>query len=472
VDGVLLFGSELTALRAHPAFRAEIDRLALAGYVRHGYVPGPRTIYRDTRRLMPGSFLAWEDGRIRELAWWRLAEPPAGEPPGSFERTVDTLGALLGDAVEQRLISDVPLGAFLSGGVDSSAVVALMRERASGPVRTFSIGFRERAWDEAPFARAVAEHLGTEHTELYVDREHATQVALELPDLYDEPFADASALPTVLLSRLTREHVTVALSGDGGDELFGGYLQYGKLARLLPLLRLPAPVRVALAAAASRLPPGPLRNGLRHLRSRDAAELAFRLVSDCEDSTLGALCGEETAAPNPVYLEAFRAAPAPEAIRRAMLADARVYLPDDILTKVDRASMSVALEARVPILDHRVVRFALSLPLATLWHGGRTKAPLRALVHRYVPAALIERPKHGFGFPVAALLGPRLSEWRARYLAPERLREEGLFAPEAVPGLLADARGRAGEEGETALVWRLLGFQRWFGRHHRGEPLG
>jgi asparagine synthase (glutamine-hydrolysing) len=467
--GLLLFGSELGALRAHRGFRPEIDPLALAGFVRHGFVPGPRTIYRDVHKLMPGELLVWQDGSVRVRQWWSLPACPEPWAGGGFEEAVDGLDGLLGDAVEQRLVSDVPLGAFLSGGVDSSAVVALMKERATGAVRTFSIGFEHAAYDEAPFARRVAEHLRTDHTELYVREEEARQVAHELPDLYDEPFADSSALPTVLLSRLTRRHVTVALSGDGGDELFGGYDQYGKLRRLLPLLALPAVLRAALGAGAAWLPGGAPRNALLHLRQPDAARLAFSLVSGARAETLESACGVALPAPDPVYLDAFREARVAGVLQRAMVADARVYLPDDILTKVDRASMSVALEARVPLLDYRVVRFAFGLPPALVWHGGRSKAPLRAVLARRVPPALFERPKHGFGIPIHALLARELRDWRARYLAPERLRAEGHLAPEGVARLLAEARRRGGAVEETSMLWRLVCFQRWFARRHGGE---
>jgi asparagine synthase (glutamine-hydrolysing) len=344
-----------------------------------------------------------------------------------------------------------------------------MRERARGAVRTFSIGFDDPDYDEAPHARRVAEHLKTDHTELYVSSEEAVQVARELPDLYDEPFADPSAIPTVLLSRLTRNHVTVALSGDGGDELFGGYDQYGKLRRLLPLLALPAALRSPLANAARLLPAGRIRNGLLHLRSSEPALLAYALVSGLQDETLEALCGHEGALPNPLYLQTYRSAPGSDGVRRAMLADATVYLPDDILTKVDRASMSVALEARVPLLDYRVVRFAFALPLDVVWHGGQTKAPLRAVLHRRVPRPLVERPKHGFGIPIANLLARELEEWRERYLAPARLREEGHLAPEGVARALAEARRRGGATEETALLWRLICFQRWLERQHGAE---
>jgi asparagine synthase (glutamine-hydrolysing) len=264
----------------------------------------------------------------------------------------------------------------------------------------------------------------------------------------------------------------VALSGDGGDELFGGYDQYGKLRRLLPLLALPQSLRSALAAVASGLPRGALRNGLRHLRSPDAAELAFSLMSGARTETLERLCGAAPPTPNPVYLAAFRDARVASVLQRSMIADARVYLPDDILTKVDRASMSVGLEARVPLLDYRVVGFAFGLSPALLRHGGRSKAPLRALAYRHVPPALLERPKQGFAIPIHALLGRELAEWRARYLAPERLREEGNLAPEGVARLLAEAHERGGPGEETAMLWRLLCFQRWLARHHGDEREG
>jgi asparagine synthase (glutamine-hydrolysing) len=467
VDGVLTFGSELHALRAHPAFRPSISRGALGRYLRGGYTVGEETIYADTHRLLPGAYLVWQDGAVSTHAWWRLTDPPEADAPRSFDAAVDALDALLGDAVERRMIADVPLGAFLSGGVDSSVVVALMRERSRAPVRTFSIGFREPEWDEAPHARAVAQHLGTDHTELYVGREDAVAVAHELPSLYDEPFADSSAIPTTLLSRLTRRHVTVSLSGDGGDELFGGYDRYAKLRRLLPLFALPRPLRHALAGASRLLPAGALRNGLAHLRADEVAALAERIGSHFDDADLRAALGADAARPPALYLDTFRAASASDPVRRAMLADARVYMADDILTKVDRASMSIALEARVPILDHRVVRLAFSLPDAFLSHGGRTKAPLRAVLYRRVPPALIERPKHGFGIPIHVLLARELAAWTDRHLAPARLREDGLFDAAGVERLVAAARRP--DPVATTRLWFLLCFQRWYARTHRGE---
>lgn len=466
-DGLLLFGSELHALRAHPRFRSEIDRASLAGLLQHGYVSGPESIYASTRRLMPGSYLVWECGKVELGRYWRLTDRASEAPPEGFAAVVDRLEEILGDAVELRLIADVPLGAFLSGGIDSSAVVALMRERARGPVRTFSIGFRDAAFDEAPHARAVAEHLGTDHVELYVDRSQAAEVAHQLPDLYDEPFGDQSAIPTVLLSRLTRQHVTVALSGDGGDELFGGYDQYEKLHRLAPWLRAPRPLRQAIGAAAARLPlPSSVQRAANHLRGRTPREIAESLLRFHDPSDLRAACGADVRLDT--YRAAFDGSPRPEAARRAMIADACTYMVDDILTKVDRASMSVGLEARVPIIDHRVVRFAYSLPLSIVWHGGLRKAPLREIAYRRVPRALLDRPKHGFGIPIQSLLGRELEAWTQRYLARDRLLEEGHLDPGGVERLVADARRQPA--GITRL-WSLLCFQRWFARNHRGERL-
>jgi asparagine synthase (glutamine-hydrolysing) len=388
--------------------------------------------------------------------------------PAGFEAAVAELERRLGDAVELRLVADVPLGAFLSGGIDSSAVVALMCERARGRVRTFSIGFEDPEYDEAPHARAVARSLGTEHTELQVGRADAVAVAHELPDLYDEPFADSSAIPTTLLSRLARRHVTVALSGDGGDELLGGYVQYAKLRRLLPWFRLPAPWRRALARAAGLAPGASLRRGLGHLGARDHAELAERLGLRWPEAQVAAACGRAGAAPRPRYRRAFEAAPTADPVRRATFADAATYLPDDILTKVDRASMSVALEARVPILDHRVVRFALSLPLGIVWHGGRTKAPLHEIACRRVPREILDRPKHGFGIPIHQLLAQELRTWPERYLAPARLAEEGNLDPAGVAAMVSGLRPDDPLGAER--LWILLCFQRWFARNHRGEP--
>jgi asparagine synthase (glutamine-hydrolysing) len=465
-DGVLSFASEVRALRRHRSFEPRIDRVALGGYLRSGFVHGERSIYADVRRVLPGELVVFEHGTLTRRPFWDLLEHASEPPPERFEDAVDRLEGLLGRAIERRLIADVPLGAFLSGGIDSSAVVALMQERSSQPVRTFSIGFRETAFDEAPHARAVAKQLGTDHTELYVDRGQALEVALGLPDLFDEPFADSSAIPTVLLSRLTRRHVTVALSGDGGDELFGGYAHYRKLARLLPLMRLPAFARGLLARLSPVAPAPDLQRGLRHLTASDACALAAQLVCHFPPEQIRDACGQEGAEIPPRFRWAFEGAPTDDPVRRAMFADAASYLPDDILTKVDRASMSVALEARVPLLDHEVVRFALSLPRAFAWRGGVSKAPLRELLYRRVPRRLVERPKQGFGIPIETLLARELRDWPARYLNPARLAEEGHFEAGGISALVSSALAPSPSRER---LWYLLCFERWFARTHRGE---
>jgi asparagine synthase (glutamine-hydrolysing) len=468
-DGALLFASDFTAIRKHPLSRAEIEPAAVASYLQHGYVAGPAAIYRGGRKLQPGELAVWERGALAVRRYWPARPLGArdGAPLG-FDAAVRELERRLGDAVERQMISDVPLGAFLSGGIDSSTVVALMVERAGKRVRTFSIGFDEPAFDESGHARAVAQHLGTDHTELTVRVAEATDVARQLPLLYDEPFADASAVPTTLLSRLTRERVTVSLSGDGGDELFGGYRQYRRLAQLAPWLRAPLPLRRLAAGAAAILPRGSLRNGARHLGARDARELALRLVSSLDDALVAR--ASRSAREAREYRAAFASCAADSDVQRAMAADAATYLPDDILTKVDRASMSVALEARVPLLAHPVVELAFQLPLSVIWHGGRTKAPLRAVLERHVPRALFERPKQGFALPLGRLLGRDLDAWTARYLAPARVAEDGFLDPQATAEILAEARARGGEQAED-LRFRLVSLARWFAVNVRGETL-
>ena len=468
-EGVLSFGSELCALRRHSRFEPHIDREALGGFLRFGYVTGERSIYEDTRRLMPGEFLVWEGGDITRQGYWAISDPPPEPLPENFEDVVDHLESLLRDAVGSRLIADVPLGAFLSGGIDSSTVVALMQEQSERPIRTFSIGFEDPEFDEAPYAAAVARHLGTEHTELTATRAQVVEMAREIPALYDEPFADSSAVPTALLSRMTREHVTVALSGDGGDELFAGYDRYAKLARLESLLRLPGPARRLLAAAAPWAPSRSIRNGLSHLRAEDACGATERMQTHFPYEDVRAACGAAAARPRPAFGSAFRSAPGGDLVRAATFADARTYLPDDILTKLDRASMAVGLEARVPILDHRVVQFCLQLPREMIWHGNTPKAPLRELLYRRVPRRLVDRPKRGFTLPLHQLMRPELADWKRRYLDPARVAEEGILDPAGVARLLQHAHGD--DHLSATRLWFLLGFQRWFAHTHRGEAL-
>lgn len=483
----LLFGSELKALRAHPAFRPEIDRDVLTLLLRHNYIPAPYSIYQGVWKLTPGTILTLHGpGAATPVPYWSAqdaAEAGLATPfSGSDREAADQLDALLREAVGLRMVADVPLGAFLSGGVDSSAVVALMQAQSSRPVQTFSIGFREFGYDEAPFARDVAGHLGTDHTELYVSPEDAQAVIPTLPNFYDEPFADSSQIPTLLVSQLARRHVTVSLSGDGGDELFAGYNRYFFAQRLWNRFgSMPAGIRQAAAGALTAVPPrtmdalvqrlGPvLPKGLKHggvdtklaklaqtLRADHPDTLYQTLVSHWEQPAalvLGA-CGE----PPTALTDKDRWRGPADFTQRMMYMDLMSYLPDDILTKVDRASMAVSLEARVPLLDHRVVEFAWRLPMSLKVRGGQGKWLLREVLYRYVPREMIERPKMGFGVPIDAWLRGPLRPWAEALLDERRLRDEGFFDPAPVRAKWDEhLSGRRNWQGH---LWDILMFQAW-----------
>lgn len=431
-NGALLFTSELKALFSVPGFAPEIDQRALAGYLRHGYVPAPLTIYRDVSKLAPGTMLTLSPGAEPEItSYWSLSDVVANARTGATIDTVDAaadeLEPLLLDAVKGRMLSDVPLGAFLSGGIDSSLVVALMQEQSTRPVRTYSIGFGEQAYNEAEHAKAVAAHLGTEHTEHYVDERTLLDIIPSLADIYDEPFADSSQIPTLILSALTRRDVTVALSGDGGDELFAGYNRYAWSARIDTIRRyLPGPVRHG-AARMLRAPASAwdkLVQPMLQKRNRPGISVARRihkltqmLTADDGDSAYRALITFW----HSVYPEAWEAPPAAFAElektnlaaseERMQFLDMLTYLPDDILTKVDRASMAHALEVRVPLLDHRVVEASWRAGLAAKLSKTGNKLVLRNLLYRRVPRELLERPKMGFAVPLERWLRQDLHEW-------------------------------------------------------------
>jgi asparagine synthase (glutamine-hydrolysing) len=480
----LMFGSELKALRACPGWRPELDRDALAAYLRAAYVPAPQTIYRGVRKLMPGTILTLGHAGEPEInSFWDLRQVSiAGLEAARGDRrdpaeAVAELDALLRDAVRRRMIADVPLGAFLSGGIDSSTVVALMQAECNRPVKTFTIGFKERGYDEARHAGRVAAHLGTEHTELYVEPEHALEIIPRLPDLYDEPFADPSQIPTYLVSEMTRKHVSVALSGDGGDELFAGYTRYYvALALMRRIERLPwwfrraaaralrtAPAAAARAAAAL-IPKAwrPLRpaEGLRKLADllmeRGPDAVYRRLVSQWDEPGRVAASGGETHWPPE---DPALAAEIPEPLARLQYFDTKTYLPDDILTKVDRASMAVSLEARVPLLDHRVVEFAWRLPVSLRMRDGIGKWALRQVLKRYVPTQLIDRPKMGFGVPINAWLRGPLREWAEELFDSRALAADGVLKPEPIRALWREHL--TGRRNEPYKLWTVLMFQAW-----------
>lgn len=477
-NGVFMFGSELKALAAHPAFDGEVDREALVLFLRHNYVPSPWSIYKDIRKLEPGTYakisLTIGDGQVGRLpqtcCYWSLRDAIASgeERPltGSTDEIVDAVQDVLAKAVARQIVADVPLGAFLSGGIDSSTIVALMQAQALRPVKTFTIGFEDDRYDEAVHARAVAAHLGTDHTELYVSAQDALDVIPRLPALYDEPFSDSSQIPTALVAEMTRRHVTVALSGDGGDELFGGYTRYLRMRDLCSILS-PLPARMRrIGGRAITAVPAHWGSGMRVFdKVRTLAELInyeteeqlyLGLVSHWRSP---ALVVRNALEPTTCISDPVKWPRTSVLESRLMAIDALTYLPDDILVKVDRAAMGVSLETRAPFLDHRVVEFAWRLPLSVKIRGRQGKWALRQVLYRHVPKKLVERRKMGFGVPMSAWLRGPLKDWAESLLDERRLREDGFFCA----GPIRDrwAQHIAGRRRWDGCLWDVLMFHAW-----------
>jgi len=490
----LLFGSELKAMAVAEEFPHSVSRNALALYARFGYVPAPYTIYENVRKVQPGCIVtAGADGGWNERPYWSLRDvitrATADRFKGSDEEATDELQHIAAESVKLRMISDVPLGVFLSGGVDSSLVTALMQAQSATPVKTFTIGFREAEYDEAHYAAAVAQHLGTDHTELYVTPADAIDVIPRLPDMYDEPFADSSQIPTFLVSRLARQKVTVSLSCDGGDEFFGGYHRYF-LGRALcdKVERLPNVTR-PLAAAAMRAVPVRTWNSLLSprrrwlpaaLRRERAGERIHKLARAMSSSNRDWLYLEvvsqwydvvEGADELPLGITSPQSWPRlDDTTERMMYFDQISYLPDDILVKVDRASMAVSLEAREPLLDHRLLEFAWRLPLGMKLRDGKGKWILKSLLSRYLPQSLIERPKMGFGLPVDHWLRGPLRDWAESLLGERRLRDDGFFHVDAVRTRWNEHLSGRGEWQQY--VWTVLMFQSWLDARRRDGTQG
>lgn len=463
----IAFASELKALRALPELQFSLDKSALAAYLRYGYVPGPQSIYQDIHKLEPGTILTFRaPDSLNQKKYWSLHDV-AHQPQHVFasdNEAIAELDKLLTDAVGRRLLADVPLGAFLSGGVDSSLVVALMQKQCTAPIKTFSIGFDNKDYNEAPHAKAVAQHLKTNHTELYMTSQEARDVIPRLADMYDEPFADPSQIPTYLVSALARQRVTVSLSGDGGDELFAGYHRYHwtykiwYLSRYLPLKPwLTQKILSIPVNSWQRLPFLPARFGdrlqrLAHLIALESPQAIYQQLVSPGLSSADIMSDM----PEP-YLANFNPSYRGHPIGSFQLIDMLTYLPDDILTKVDRASMAVSLESRVPLLDHRVIEWAWRLPMSLKIRRGSRKYILKQLLYRYVPKALVERPKMGFGVPMEAWLRGPLKAWAEDLLFDSRLAT--YFDTRPIHTYWQEHL--RGDKNHHYLLWVILMFQNW-----------
>lgn len=485
-----LFGSELKAFKAYPHFNADIDRNALSAFMRYGYIPAPQSIYQGIYKLLPGTLLTLQGDECCELKpipYWSMVEVAKKglQMPliCSDSEAIIGLGTRLSEAVSSQQISDVPLGAFLSGGIDSSMIVALMQSQSNQPIHTFTIGFDEKHYNEAVYAKEVARHLGTDHTEWYVSPEEARSVIPLLPTLYDEPFADSSQIPTFLVSQLAKQNVTVSLSGDAGDELFCGYNRYSWTRKIqsVPILmrklladsitkfspaqldRMYAIIQPVLPKSMQIRMPGDKAHKLSTILEMDSASAIYKQLTstwvDLEELVLGS---HETNGLADIWdaLSGF------DSSEHSMMAiDTLTYLPDDILCKVDRAAMGVSLETRVPFLDHRVVEFAWQLPLNMKIRNGQTKWILRQLLFKYVPKELIERPKMGFGVPIDSWLRGPLREWAEELLNESRLRQEGYLNPIPIRQKWVEHLSR--KRNWQYQLWNVLMFQSWLSEQQK-----
>jgi len=477
------FGSELKALTKHHAFNKEIDRNSLCLLMRHNYIPAPFSVYKGIKKLKPGTILkvSLKDKEPKEDTYWsseKIALKGIQYPfRGTRSEAVDTLENLLKESVKKQMIADVPLGAFLSGGVDSSTIVALMQAQSTRPIKTFTIGFSENQYNEANFANSVAKHLGTCHTELYVSPKQAMDVIPHLPTIYDEPFADSSQIPTYLVSKLAKQHVTVALSGDAGDELFCGYNRYQMASKMWNRINcLPQFSRRLLANMMLKFSPqfwtdfasfipkvrsinnfgDKVHKGAPILLNASMQELYAALVSHWQNPESLIINGTE---PKTILNESEHRFQDFNQIQKMMILDLLTYLPDDILVKVDKAAMGVSLESRIPFLDPMIIEFAWSLPDDFKIYKNQTKWILRQVLHRHVPEKLIDRPKMGFGIPIDVWLRGPMKDWAYELIKPSRLKMEGYFNPDPIHQKWNEHL--SGKRNWAYHLWDILMFQSW-----------
>ena len=486
-NAVFLFGSELKALKAHPGFKGEVNRDALALLLRHNCIPAPYSIYKDIKKLLPGHFLKLNEADLRSALlpnskqFWSLTDIAQSGVKNPIlknsQSTISELDKLLRQSIKQQMVSDVPLGAFLSGGVDSSTVVALMQAQSSQPIKTFTVGFNEDGYNEAEQAKAVAKHLGTDHTEIYISAKEAMSVIPKLPSLYDEPFSDSSQIPTFLVSQLAKKNVSVSLSGDAGDELFCGYNRHqisNNIWKKISLL--PAPLRKLIGTSLTSLSPqkwnklskwipgsdsfnsfgDKIHKGANVLDASSLNDLYLKLVSHWENPSDIVLNSKEPATIITDHKFEFQAT---ESQQKMMLLDGLTYLPDDILVKVDRAAMGVSLETRIPYLDHRVVEFAWKIPQSLKVREGKSKWILREVLNQYVPKKLFERPKMGFGIPIGTWLRGPLRDWAESLLNEKRLQDEGFFNPDPIRKKWKEHLSE--KKNWQYQLWDILMFQAW-----------
>ena len=485
-NGVFLFGSELKALKKHPAFQGEIDRNSLALQLKYNYIPTPYSIYKDIKKLIPGTILKVDASNKHAnieaigspIAFWSLKEVAINAQSniytGNAIEAVNDLDKLLSQSVKGQMEADVPLGAFLSGGIDSSLIVSLMQSQSLSPVETFSIGFEEEGYNEAVYAKQIAQHLDTKHTELYVSAQDAMNVIPKLSSLYDEPFSDSSQIPIYLVSAMTKESVTVSLSGDAGDELFGGYNRYIWTRKIWNKVKyMPPSVRSFIAWGMTSVSPMVWNKILRQIVSmplpgdkihklanilpaKSAEDFYFHLIShwhDVNNVVIGAKCSVAPVVSSSTRLDLGGIE------QNMMYLDSISYLPDDILTKVDRAAMGVSLETRIPFLDHHVVEFAYQLPLSMKIQNGESKWILKQVLDKYIPRELMERPKMGFGVPIDSWLRGPLRDWAESLLDESRLKQEGFFHAEPIRQKWNEHL--SGSRNWQHHLWDVLMFQSW-----------